>query len=82
VGDGAVSYRPALEDLGVEVPEDASPLHRVSGACICELALGASPSAGVLPDYLRRPDAELALEAAAGSGAGTGTAAGLEAAAS
>ncbi len=81
VGDGAVHYRTSLEDMGVEVPEDSSPLHRVSGACICELALGASPSEGVLPDYLRRPDAELALEAAAGSGAGTGTAAGLEAAA-
>jgi tRNA threonylcarbamoyladenosine biosynthesis protein TsaB len=81
VGDGAVHYRTSLEDMGVEVPEDSSPLHRVSGACICELALGASPSEDVLPDYLRRPDAELALEAAAGSGAGTGTAAGLEAAA-
>jgi tRNA threonylcarbamoyladenosine biosynthesis protein TsaB len=83
VGDGAVSYRTALEDLGIEVPEDASPLHRVSGACICELALGASPSEGVLPDYLRRPDAELALEAAEDSPpvVDTGAAAGFEAAA-
>jgi tRNA threonylcarbamoyladenosine biosynthesis protein TsaB len=65
VGDGAVRYRTSLEGLGIEILEDSSPLHRVSGACICELALGASPSEGVLPDYLRRPDAELALEAAA-----------------
>ncbi len=85
VGDGAVRFRGPLEDLGVAVPEDSSPLHRVGGACICELALGASPPApeGVLPDYLRRPDAELALEAAAGptSVADTGSAAGFEAAA-
>lgn len=67
MGDGAVRYRTHLEDLGIEVPEDSSALHRVRGASICELAAHASPaeSGNVLPDYLRRPDAELALEAAA-----------------
>ncbi|MFI5010023.1 MAG: tRNA (adenosine(37)-N6)-threonylcarbamoyltransferase complex dimerization subunit type 1 TsaB [Solirubrobacterales bacterium] len=73
VGDGAVRFRSHLEELGVAVPENSSPLHRVSGACICELAcsgegaLDASPAsfAAVVPDYLRRPDAEIALEAAA-----------------
>jgi hypothetical protein len=41
-------------------------LHFPDGASVCALALGASPSepAAVLPDYLRRPDAELALEGA------------------
>jgi tRNA threonylcarbamoyladenosine biosynthesis protein TsaB len=76
VGDGAVRYRAHLEDQGVEVPEDSSALHRVRGACICELALDVTPieSGNVLPDYLRRPDAELALEAAsAPTGAGSGT---------
>jgi tRNA threonylcarbamoyladenosine biosynthesis protein TsaB len=67
VGDGAVRYRAHLEDLGVEVPEESSELHRVRGACICELALDAPPMeyGSVVPDYLRRPDAELALEASA-----------------
>jgi tRNA threonylcarbamoyladenosine biosynthesis protein TsaB len=79
VGDGAVRYRTHFEDQGVEVPEDSSALHRVRGACICELALGATPTeaGNVLPDYLRRPDAELALEAAsAGAGASSGASAG------
>jgi tRNA threonylcarbamoyladenosine biosynthesis protein TsaB len=66
VGDGAVRYRAELEEQGVEIPEDSSPLHRVRGACLCELALDATPAEGnVLPDYLRRPDAELALDTAA-----------------
>jgi tRNA threonylcarbamoyladenosine biosynthesis protein TsaB len=65
VGDGAVRFRAALESAGAEVPDDASPLHRVSAASICTLA-GAAPAAGreLLPDYRRRPDAELALEGA------------------
>lgn len=68
VGDGAIRYRSHFADLGVEVPPDDSALHRVSGAAICALALQAQPSApeAVLPDYLRRPDAEIALQGAAG----------------
>jgi tRNA threonylcarbamoyladenosine biosynthesis protein TsaB len=68
VGDGAVRYRAELEAAGVSVPPDSSPEHLLRGAAICELGI-AGPVAGygdVLPDYLRRPDAELALEAAAG----------------
>ena len=70
VGDGAVRFRAQLESAGVAVPEDASPLHRVSAAVVCELAVYApavSPHA-LTPDYRRRPDAELAL-----AGAGTGS---------
>lgn len=74
VGDGAVRFRAELEALVVEVPADDSSLHRVSGQAICELALTAQPGPleAVLPDYCRRPDAELALEratAAAGAAA-------------
>jgi tRNA threonylcarbamoyladenosine biosynthesis protein TsaB len=66
VGDGAVRYRDALERPGVLVPGARSLLHRVGGRAIC--ALGEQASAGgaeVVPDYRRRPDAEITLEGAA-----------------
>jgi tRNA threonylcarbamoyladenosine biosynthesis protein TsaB len=69
VGDGAVRYRAELEHAGAGVPSDSSLLHRVSAAAIC--AAGArsarTPTGSldaILPDYRRRPDAELALEGA------------------
>jgi tRNA threonylcarbamoyladenosine biosynthesis protein TsaB len=67
VGDGAILYRSHLEALDIEVPPDHSSLHRIDGAAICQLGLDATPSAPqtVLPDYLRRPDAEIALQGAA-----------------
>jgi tRNA threonylcarbamoyladenosine biosynthesis protein TsaB len=69
VGDGAVRFRAQLEAAGIETPPDASPLHLVSAAAICELGTRLAPTGiqEILPDYRRRPDAELALE-----GAGTG----------
>jgi tRNA threonylcarbamoyladenosine biosynthesis protein TsaB len=70
VGDGALRFRGYLEAIAVAVPVDTSPLHRVDAGALCELALSApagDPEA-VLPDYSRRPDAEIALEGgAAGS---------------
>ncbi len=62
-GDGAVRYRAELEAAGVSVAPDGSPFHRVSAAAICELS--ADPGAAqrgesLLPDYVRRPDAEIA----------------------
>lgn len=71
VGDGAVRYRADLRALGVAVPADASPLHQVDARAICELGARATPDRAreggtleaVLPDYLRRPDAEIALTA-------------------
>ena len=72
VGNGAVIYRDALASLAIRVPSDDSSLHRVSGEAICTLAAFGVARAidAVLPDYHRRPDAELALEhAAAASGA-------------
>jgi tRNA threonylcarbamoyladenosine biosynthesis protein TsaB len=78
LGDGAVRFAAQVQTAGIPAPPDSSPLHRVSAAAICELGARMPAAAvdreGVLPDYCRRPDAELALE---GSGAGTGTGAGM-----
>jgi tRNA threonylcarbamoyladenosine biosynthesis protein TsaB len=68
VGDGAIRYRAHLESAGVGVPPDSSPLHVVDALAICELGAAAPPSfryEDVLPDYLRRPDAELTVQRAA-----------------
>ncbi len=64
VGDGALRFREHLEAIAVAVPEDASRLHRVDAGVVCELALDAPTGAleAVLPDYRRRPDAEISLE--------------------
>ncbi len=66
VGDGAMRFRDELESDGIRTPPDASPLHLLSAGAICELAIAASVRGieEILPDYRRRPDAELALEAA------------------
>jgi tRNA threonylcarbamoyladenosine biosynthesis protein TsaB len=71
VGDGAVLYRDELGVLGIEVPRDDSPLHQVSGETICAIAASSAAEAidTVLPDYRRRPDAEVALESTAPGGA-------------
>jgi tRNA threonylcarbamoyladenosine biosynthesis protein TsaB len=61
-GDGAVHFRDELQAAGAEVPDDASPLHRVSARSLCETVAKAvehRPET-VLPDYLRLPDAEIA----------------------
>jgi tRNA threonylcarbamoyladenosine biosynthesis protein TsaB len=68
VGDGALRYRSALSYPGVLIPEEDTDLHKVRAEAIC--ALGQLVSAVgrdhvVVPDYRRRPDAELALEGAA-----------------
>jgi tRNA threonylcarbamoyladenosine biosynthesis protein TsaB len=64
VGDGAVRFREHLEAVGIAVAVEGSPLHRVDAGVLCELALTAPRGApeAVLPDYRRRPDAEIALE--------------------
>ncbi len=70
VGDGAVRYRTQLGDFDVEIAAEDSPLHRVSAAAICELAstLAAGHYGEIVPDYRRRPDAELTLESATVAG--------------
>jgi tRNA threonylcarbamoyladenosine biosynthesis protein TsaB len=77
VGDGALRYCDTLRQLGVLVAEEDSPLHRVDAVAVCELGSHMpGPSGvggyervfaqdiGVVPDYRRRPDAEIALDEA------------------
>ncbi len=69
VGDGARRYRAELEAAGLDVPPDDAPEHLLRAAAICELSLGVDPGElqRVVPDYLRRPDAELTLQAGGAS---------------
>jgi tRNA threonylcarbamoyladenosine biosynthesis protein TsaB len=67
VGDGAIRFRDRLEDAGVTVPPDSSPAHLLSAEAICSLGARIETAAvatdrAVVPDYGRRPDAEIALE--------------------
>ncbi len=63
LGDGAILYREAFERAGVHVAEDGCERHRIQAHAICELGEQASANEQqVLPDYRRRPDAEIALE--------------------
>jgi tRNA threonylcarbamoyladenosine biosynthesis protein TsaB len=65
LGDGAVRYGGEIVRAGIDAPQPGSELHHVSGAAICALALAEPAGTGApLPDYRRRPDAELALEGA------------------
>lgn len=67
VGEGAILYRAWFERAGAYVPEDSSATHRIAASALCELGAAAQPQKGpVLPDYLRRPDAAVALEGTAG----------------
>jgi tRNA threonylcarbamoyladenosine biosynthesis protein TsaB len=63
VGDGAEARAAELGSLGVSVPERGSALHEIDGAAVCALAVDAPARqlADVVPDYCRRPDAEIAL---------------------
>jgi tRNA threonylcarbamoyladenosine biosynthesis protein TsaB len=70
VGDGALRYRSRLCSAGIAMAPDSSPLHLVSAAAVCELA-ALAPAASLhelVPDYRRRPDAELALVGAGRGG--------------
>jgi tRNA threonylcarbamoyladenosine biosynthesis protein TsaB len=64
VGDGAVRFRGQLEAAGIPTAPEHSPLHLISAATICELGVSATAASlqQIVPDYRRRPDAELALE--------------------
>jgi tRNA threonylcarbamoyladenosine biosynthesis protein TsaB len=64
VGDGAVRFREQLESAGAQVASEGSPLHRASAKAVCELGVLGRPTRPqeILPDYRRRPDAELALQ--------------------
>lgn len=63
VGDGAIRFRAVLEELGVVVPRDNEPGHRVSAINHCRLAAASDAALrpqDVQPAYLRIPDAEIA----------------------
>ncbi len=66
VGDGAVRFPRQLESAGIDIAPDGSPLHLLSAAWICQLGAGAAAGEvrEIVPDYRRRPDAELALQGA------------------
>lgn len=60
-GSGAVRFRQQLTIRGIEIPDDADPVHRVAARHVCALAAAApseDDSAPVAPIYLRPPDAE------------------------
>lgn len=60
-GSGALRFRNELASRGVEVPDDADPVHRVAARHICALAAAAEDGgdlAQLAPIYLRPPDAE------------------------
>ncbi len=67
VGDGALRFREHLEAAGLRTAPDSSLLHLVSAAAVCELGARAAATSPreIVPDYRRRPDAELALASAA-----------------
>ncbi len=64
IGDGAIAFREALERSGSFIPEDDSPLHKVTAMNHCRLAdrLEGEIPDEVRPDYLRAPDAEIAAQ--------------------
>lgn len=58
-GPGAVRFREELAISGIEIPDDADPLHRVAARELCEIAAERGADDGsVAPIYLRLPDAE------------------------
>ncbi|HET7574478.1 MAG TPA: tRNA (adenosine(37)-N6)-threonylcarbamoyltransferase complex dimerization subunit type 1 TsaB [Solirubrobacterales bacterium] len=58
-GSGAVRFRDELASRGVEVPDDADPVHRVAARHLCALAEAAANGGEPLdPIYLRPPDAQ------------------------
>jgi tRNA threonylcarbamoyladenosine biosynthesis protein TsaB len=65
VGPGAIEFRVWLERAGAVVPAEHSELHKVSATYHCRLASLMSTTAAtaeISPDYLRLPDAEIALQ--------------------
>lgn len=59
-GSGAIRFRQQLASRGVEIPDDADPVHRIAARHVCALAIvpdDGEPGPGA-PIYLRAPDAE------------------------
>jgi tRNA threonylcarbamoyladenosine biosynthesis protein TsaB len=56
-GSGAVRFRKELASWGIEIPEDADPVHHVAARQICALAANGADEP-LEPIYLRPPDAQ------------------------
>jgi tRNA threonylcarbamoyladenosine biosynthesis protein TsaB len=67
IGDGAIAFRAVLACSGTSIVDDSSSLHRVDAVFTGQLAFGSDSVAtgDVRPEYLRVPDAERSLQAAA-----------------
>ena len=67
IGDGAIAFRAVLAGSGTSIVDDSSRLHRVDAVFTGQLAFGSDSVAtgDVRPEYLRVPDAERSLQAAA-----------------
>ena len=57
-GSGAVRFRHELARHGVQIADDADPVHRVAARHVCALAAGSAEGGPLAPIYLRPPDAE------------------------
>ena len=57
-GSGAVRFRHELVRHGVQIADDADPVHRVAARHICAIAAAAGDGGQLAPIYLRPPDAE------------------------
>ena len=60
-GSGAVRFRQELSTNGVQIADDADPVHRVAARHLCALAAAEAGDGGpgqLEPIYLRPPDAE------------------------
>jgi tRNA threonylcarbamoyladenosine biosynthesis protein TsaB len=58
-GSGAIRFRDELEGAGgIQIPDDADPVHRVAARHLCALAAAGKGSESLEPIYLRPPDAE------------------------
>jgi tRNA threonylcarbamoyladenosine biosynthesis protein TsaB len=60
VGDGALRYRPVLEEQGAEIPPDDDERHVPRARFHAQLAHDFGPADAIEPLYLRIPDAEKA----------------------
>jgi tRNA threonylcarbamoyladenosine biosynthesis protein TsaB len=59
IGDGAIRYREGISPLGL-IPPDESPLHRVTAAGhVMSGDLSPVQTEGLVPIYVRQPDAEV-----------------------
>jgi len=56
-GSGAVRFRKELASRGIEIPEDADPVHHVAARHLCALAANGVDEP-LEPIYLRPPDAQ------------------------